>query len=142
MIKLYDPRDEDAVIGIWRRASALAHSFLTPAFMDEAEHLTRTVFLPNSETWIYSQGGVPVGFIAMLDRTIGGLFLDPSWHGQGLGRAMLDHVRGLKPGPLEVEVFEKNTIGRRFYDRQGFVEVGRYHHEMSAQETLQMRLEG
>ena len=76
-------------------------------------------------------------FIALIEDEIGGLFLSPFFHGKGLGKAMVDHAVTLK-GSLRVEVFERNTIGRHFYDRYGFIETGRYRHEASGELTLKM----
>jgi len=52
---------------------------------------------------------------------------------------MVDHAVDLK-GPLRVEVFEKNAIGRRFYERYGFVQEGKYRHEASGEMTLKLVL--
>ncbi len=99
----------------------------------------RTLYLPNAETWVIEHASLPIGFIALIDREIGGLFLDPAYHGQGYGHRMVDHARKLK-GPLHVDVFERNMIGRRFYDRAGFTEIERYLHEASGEVTLRMSL--
>lgn len=97
----------------------------------------RTMYLPNAETWVLENGEGPTGFIALINDEIGGLFLDPPQHGQGHGRAMVDHAVGIK-GALRVEVFEQNSIGRRFYDRYGFVETGRYTHGATNEVVIQM----
>ena len=99
----------------------------------------RNIYLPNAETWVFEQAGQSVGFIAMIGNEIGGLFLDPSFHGKGFGKAMVDHVVALK-GALGVDVFEKNTIGRQFYERYGFIETGSYEHETSGEMTLKMSM--
>ena len=100
----------------------------------------RTLYLPNAETWVIEHTSVPIGFIALIGTEIGGLFLDPAYHGQGYGRRMVDHARGLK-GPLRVHVFERNTIGRRFYGQAGFSETERYLHEASGEMTLRMSMQ-
>ena len=139
MIREYIPADADEIARIWGAANALAHPFLTEAFVaQEAENL-RNIYLPNAETWVIEQDGSPVGFIALIGAEIGGLFLLPSLHGQGLGKALLDHARGLK-GPLTVEVFRRNAIGRKFYNRQNFVETERYLHEPTSEDVIRMAL--
>ncbi|MDF1720980.1 MAG: GNAT family N-acetyltransferase, partial [Minwuia sp.] len=76
---------------------------------------------------------------ALVGDEIGGLFLLPEMHGRGLGRVLTDHAVGLH-GPLRVEAFAKNHMGRRFYDRYGFVETDRYLHEPSGEMTIRMAM--
>lgn len=139
MIRKFREDDTDALVAIWQSASSLAHPFLEEAFVTREAVNLRTQHLPNAETWVLEKQGETVGFIALVGNEIGGLFLDPSCHGQGLGRALVDHAVGHK-GPLYVEVFEKNSIGRRFYDRYGFIEIGKYLHDASGEMILRMEL--
>ncbi|MBV1933823.1 MAG: GNAT family N-acetyltransferase, partial [Parvibaculaceae bacterium] len=95
----------------------------------------------HAETWVAEMEGQVVGFIALIPTEdvweVGGLFLDPAFHGQGIGKALMDKAVA-KKGPLMVEVFQRNSIGRRFYAAYGFVESGEYFHEASGQMTLQL----
>ncbi len=59
----------------------------------------------------------------MIGNEIGGLFLDPKLHGCGLGRALVADA-AKQFDTLEVEVFERNIVGRRFYDSYGFRWIG------------------
>jgi len=138
-IRRYKPSDTDAVIAIWEHANALAHPFLLPDFVDTVRTDMRAVYLPNAETWIVEHDERPVGFIAMIGTEIGGLFLDPRHHGNGLGRAMVDAVV-VEKGSLQVEVFAKNRIGRTFYDSYGFAPVEEYLHDASGQVTIKMEM--
>jgi putative acetyltransferase len=99
----------------------------------------RNIYLPNAETWVLEEDDKPLGFIALIEDEIGGLFVEPSFHGCGYGKALADHAVALH-GSLRVEVFEKNVIGRRFYDRYGFVETERYVHEDSGEDILKMAM--
>lgn len=139
MIRNYRNDDTDVLVSIWRKANALAHAFLPDDFVAQVAEDLRKIYLPNAETWVMVDDGAPVGFIALIDDEIGGLFLDPAFHGRGLGKALVDHAVGLK-GALRVEVFEKNAIGRGFYDRYGFLETGRYTHQPSGEVTIQMAM--
>ena len=137
MIRKYKDSDADAVVAIWRAANELAHPFLSKAFLDKEADNVRNVYPKFAKTWVTEIEGKTVGFIAMIDGEIGGLFLDPGLHGQGLGREMVDFVQ-TKCGALTVEVFRDNKIGRKFYDAYGFKKTGEYLHEHSGQMTIKM----
>ena len=64
-----------------------------------------------------------MGFVSMVGYEVGGIFVTPSHQSKGVGHALLDHVAATR-SYLELEVFEANTIGRRFYDAYGFRAVG------------------
>ena len=137
MIREYRTEDTDALIAVWQKANSLAHAFLPADFVAQVARDMRAIYLPNAETWVIEENGTPVGFIALIGDEIGGLFLDPSCHRRGFGKALTDHAVSVH-GPLRVEVFEKNALGRRFYGRYGFVETERYSHEGSGELTIKM----
>lgn len=139
MIRHYRHEDADTLVSVWRSANALAHPFLDADLVAQVAQDMRDIYLPNAETWVMECDGCPVGFIALVSDEIGGLFLLPEWHGRGLGKALTDHAVGLH-GPLRVEVFAQNHVGRRFYDRYGFVETDRYMHEPSGEMTIRMAM--
>lgn len=139
MIRKYRAEDTDALIAIWDNAEALAHPFLSADVRDQVRKDMRNMYLPNAETWVLEDDGAPVGFIAMIDREIGGLFLDPSQQGKGMGRQMVDHVVSLK-GPLTVEVFKANKIGLPFYERYGFEVTGEGVFDVTGDETFKMAM--
>ncbi|MCV0424548.1 MAG: GNAT family N-acetyltransferase [Roseibium sp.] len=139
MIRPYVSEDTDAILHIWRIASEFAHPFLDDDFHDMAANAIRDVYLPKADTFVVVIDDVPVGFIALLENQIGGLFLDPAFHGQGLGRSLVDHAVKLK-GPLTVEVFKNNKVGRRFYAAYGFHQTGECLHDMTEQLTLKLAM--
>lgn len=139
MIRRYRPSDVEAVIEIWEAANALAHPFLSADFVDTVRSDMRNIYLPNAETWVLELDDKTVGFISMIGIEIGGLFLEPHHHGKGLGRALVEAVVKDK-GPLRVEVFANNSIGKRFYDRYGFARANEYLHEPSGQITIRMEM--
>lgn len=135
MLRPYKSSDVDAVVSVWRAASAVAHPFLSDDFLDQEEKNIREIYVKHAQTWVVDIVGEVVGFMSLIDNEIGGLFLRPEFHGRGLGQAMVDLAFEEK-GPLKLEVFEKNQIGRRFYDRYGFGFKERRHHEPSGEDVL------
>lgn len=98
------------------------------------------VFLPASDATVAVVDDRVVGFISLRENEVGGLFVHPDHQGDGHGRALMDHARASRPF-LELEVFEANAIGRRFYDRYGFSEVGRGEDADTGLPVLRLRLE-
>jgi putative acetyltransferase len=139
MIRPYVSQDAERIIHIWRKASEYGHPFLSDDFHDMAATLIRDVYLPKAETHVTEINGTAVGFISLLDSHIGGLFLDPQFHGQGLGRALVEHAVKRK-GPLTVEVFKENAHARRFYAACGFEPTGEYFHDMAKQVSIKMAM--
>ena len=139
VIRTYRPADCEELLEVWAAASAVAHPFLDESFLEEERWNIRNVYLPKTETWVWEADGQVVGFIALLGNEVGAIFVDPRFHGTGIGRALMDHARTLH-GELEVEVFKENAIGRAFYDRYGFVPMMEKVHEPTGQEVLRLRL--
>jgi putative acetyltransferase len=96
-------------------------------------------FLPLAETSVFERDGVVVGFIALLGSEVGGIFVAPQYHGQGIGRALMDWARGRRDH-LELDVFEANASGRAFYAAYGFGVVGERVDEATGQRVLRLRL--
>lgn len=140
-IRPYHADDTETVIAVWQKANALAHPFLTREFVAEVRQAMRDIYLPNAETYVLEEAGTVIGFIALLGNEIGGLSLDPSRHGRGYGKTLVDHAVGLK-GPLKVEVFRDNAIGRPFYERYGFEFIKDEIHEPSGQVNRKMSMPG
>ncbi len=139
MIRLYQETDQAALLAVWYRAAVIAHHFLPANHFEQEREAIATQYLPMAETWVYEHQGAVVGFIALLGPTVGGFFVDPAMQGKGVGRSLMDHAVQIR-GSLAVEVFEANVIGRRFYDRYGFVPCGRSRHAETGLTLLHLRL--
>lgn len=65
-------------------------------------------------------------FVAEGEAGLKAIYVDPSYWNQGIGSALLDRGLDILPDSVEavrLEVFSENDIGRRFYEKQGFVET-------------------
>lgn len=105
--------------------------------MEQVELDIREKFLPIANTYVYKVDDRIVGFIAMIEMEIGGLFVDPIFQSKGIGTQLVDFAAKNR-SHLEVEVFAKNEVGLAFYQKYGFVKVDEYHHEDSGQTILRM----
>jgi putative acetyltransferase len=133
MIRKFETRDTESIVDVWLKASKLAHPFLSDSFLAHETENIRNLYLPNAETWVVEINEAVVGFIALLGNEVGGLFVHPDFHGQKLGKALMDKATSLHDS-VELEVFKHNPIGRGFYARYGFEEM----HEDFNEDTQQL----
>jgi GNAT superfamily N-acetyltransferase len=80
---------------------------------------------PEQEAWVAEEDGAVVGFLMLERDWVHSLYVEPGLTGRGVGAALLDLAKGLRPGGLGLWVFESNEGARRFYARHGFVELRR-----------------
>ncbi|MBS43145.1 MAG: GNAT family N-acetyltransferase [Nocardioides sp.] len=80
---------------------------------------------PAQETWLAEVDGAPVAYLRLTPTWLDDLYVTPSYAGQGLGTALLDLAKTLRPDGFGLWVFEVNTPARAFYRRHGLVEVER-----------------
>lgn len=140
MIRKYEDRDLEELLDAWYSASEVAHPFLDEAFFEQERQDIANIYLPNAETWVYELEGVVVGFISLIGNEVGGIFVDPRFHRQGIGRALIDEARRTR-NVLELDVFKDNLVGRGFYEKVGFVQVAEQLHEETGFMQLRLRLE-
>ena len=121
MIREYEDKDLAELLDAWYSASMVAHPFLSEEFFEQERENIVSIHVPNAETWVYELDGIVIGFIALIENEVGAIFLDPKFHGRGIGRALMDHARNQR-SELELDVFKENVIGRNFYKKYGFKE--------------------
>lgn len=138
MIRKREEKHNNEIINVWYEASSLAHPFLEADFVEKAKKDLRDIYIPNTETWVYEDNNAVIGFISMLGTEIGGLFVLPNNHFKGIGTQLVNFIKE-SHSELDVEVFEKNAIGRAFYEKYGFVQINKYYHAESKNEVLRLR---
>ena len=139
MIRPFANDDSDAVIDVWFHSSRVAYSFLSDDFFDSERQEIRDRWLPIAETLVFEDEGRVVGFLSLIGNEVGAFFVAPDHQGRGIGRRLMDHARDSRP-LLELNVFESNALGRRFYAAYGFVAVSDHIHEATGAKELRLRL--
>ncbi len=143
MIRKYTIKDMDAVIEAWFKSFTFAHPFLNEDFVRAVQADMRKIYLPKSEIWVAEHNQKIVGFISLketdgdIKNEIGGFFVDPDYHGQKFGFALMEKAVEEK-GSLKVEVFQNNPSGVKFYERYGFTFQGEYFFEAAGQNILKL----
>ena len=75
------------------------------------------------EVWLAEDDLGPAGFAVLKHDWLDSLYVGPDRQGSGIGSALLDLVKGLRPGGFGLWVFASNVPARGFYHRHGLVEL-------------------
>ena len=87
---------------------------------DETREWIETTMLPSHEVWLAEDRRGVVGFVALHDDLLAHLYVAPDAQNRGIGSALLEHAKALRPNGLRLYVFQPNVGARRFYGRHGF----------------------
>jgi chorismate mutase/GNAT superfamily N-acetyltransferase len=75
------------------------------------------------DLWVAEVEGRVVGYCHVVGAWLDALYVTPEAAGRGIGTALLDLVRSLRPDGFALWVFLTNEPARRFYRRHGLVEL-------------------
>jgi putative acetyltransferase len=124
-LRLSTHDDLPALHRIWRRSVEATHHFLTPAHLEMLSEIVRDYYLPTTIFLLaVDANDQPVAFLGGEGGTVEALFVDPDWFGKGVGRMLMTQALTRAP-VLRLDVNEQNAQARGFYERLGFVAVGR-----------------
>jgi putative acetyltransferase len=97
-----------------------------PPVPDEAAEPIAARIREHEEVWVAEEAGRLLGFLGIeASRNLGGapvlekLYVEPAEQNRGIGSALLDKAKELRPDELYLWVFQKNPA-RRLYERHGF----------------------
>ena len=125
-MRLAGPTDSDQLAELWLRSrKAAVPSIPAPVHDDDdVRGYFGRVVVPTMEVWVVERQGAIVALLALSERWIEHLYVEPGLTGQGLGTRLLGRARERRPGGLDLWTFQSNAGARRFYERHGFVAVG------------------
>jgi len=129
--RLAEGRDGRACASIVREHGTET-SWLGP--LNEFERLVEwwTGCLLNVETsWVAEENGKVVGFCVRQDDNITGLYVSSEARGRGVGKSLLNMAKVDRKW-ITVWAYEQNPRARKFYRREGCVEVSRETEEGTA----------
>jgi putative acetyltransferase len=122
----YQDKDHDKLVNIWYQAVNHTHTFLTAKDIEFYHTMIQNGALKEVEIWIELNGNKePTGFIGLDGTKIEMLFIDPKYHGKGIGSRLIKHAQDIKGSNLQVDVNEQNDGAYAFYKRFGFALIGR-----------------
>lgn len=122
----------DRLIEIWEASVRATHTFLSEGDIQFYRPQVRDkYFYQVTLTVARNEDGQIMGFMgvippeAEMPARVEMLFVDPVFHGQGAGRALIMQAAA-DYGPLELDVNEQNPGAGKFYEKLGFKTIGRY----------------
>ena len=123
-VRPYHPDDLNAFLDAWEAASRLAHPFMSDEMIAEQRISIEKKHLPDTVTDLALIDGKLERFISMLGNVVGAMYVDPAFHKKGVGRAQLGIPKAIHE-TLEVDVYEKASAVRAFYEKHAFSEISR-----------------
>jgi putative acetyltransferase len=119
------PDDYPRVVDVWEAAVRATHHFVTESDIQFFKPHVRDG-LPQTPhlACIRDLNGQVAGFVAVADRNVNMLFIDPAARGQGAGKRLL-HYAIETWGAISLDVNEQNEQALGFYQHMGFEVVGR-----------------
>ena len=118
MIRKFEAADLERVMEIWIDSNLDAHSFIGADYWQTHFSGAREA-IASAEVYVYEFEGAIIAFMGIKNRHIEGIFVDGKFRSNGVGKALLDHAKGLY-NKLTLSVYKRNTRAAEFYLREGF----------------------
>jgi ribosomal protein S18 acetylase RimI-like enzyme len=120
MIRRARPEDAVAIAETYSASFETLLTFLPDLHTsDERRHFVTEVVPRDHEIWVAEDEGRVVGFAALGETTLGHLYVHPDHQGRGLGTALLNTTKELRPGGFTLWTFPANEQACRFYESHG-----------------------
>ena len=118
------PADAAEIADLFLASFKATYHFSLAHSDDEVRRWITDVLLPSDEVWVaVARDGTVVGLMALTSDMLDQLYVAPGWSGQGIGSRLVDLAKERRPAGFDLYTFQVNHRARRFYERQGFVEV-------------------
>lgn len=119
MIRLMEESDTNQLAQLFLKSRRQTFHWVDPARFQLADFVEQT---QGEQVWVAERGGNVCGFIAIWqpDNFVHHLYVSGDWHGQGIGRALLERGLADSPGTALLKVATRNTAALAFYHRLGW----------------------
>jgi ribosomal protein S18 acetylase RimI-like enzyme len=120
MIRRATPEDADEIAATFTASFETLLTFLPNLHTHEEHRRFITEIVPvDHELWVAEEDGRVVALAAIGEATLGHLYVRPDYQGRGIGSALLDKTKELRPDGFTLWTFPQNERACRFYERHG-----------------------
>jgi GNAT superfamily N-acetyltransferase len=113
--------DAGPIADVYLAAFRATYTFPLAHSDDDVRGWLAGIVANSDETWVADDAGRVVAMMVLEDDGIDQLYVDPGWHGRGIGSRLVAIAKEERPGGLMLYTFQVNERARRFYERHGFV---------------------
>ncbi len=120
MIRKLQETDIKRVADIWFDTNMKAHNFIPAQYWKDNFEAVKEM-ISQAEVYVYEDKNKNriQGFVGLSDDYIAGIFVWDEAQSSGIGKQLLDFVKGIKK-QLGLSVYQKNTRAIKFYQRENF----------------------
>ncbi|MBI5589039.1 MAG: GNAT family N-acetyltransferase [Deltaproteobacteria bacterium] len=122
MIRAFESSDMNDVLNIWLEASIGAHGFVGKEFWESRIDDMREIYIPDSDTYVFSENGTVKGFFSLHTDSLAAMFVSPGAQGKGIGQQLMNKAKWLRR-KLNLSVYCENEKSIQFYRKCGFKPV-------------------
>jgi len=141
-LRLYSEADEDAAIELWRHTWQQHYPHIDFANrVDWWRERWRNELVPAATVSVAEADGRIVGFVTVDCKTgyLDQIVVAPEVWGSDAATMLMDEARRISPSGLDLKVNVDNARAIRFYEKQGFIDVGETVNEISGAPVRVMR---
>lgn len=118
MIRAFIKEDIDRIMEIWLNTNIEVHKFVDEKYWKSNFDMVKKIMY-EAEIYVYERENVIESFIGLMDNYVAGIFVDSEFRSQGIGKSLVDYVKGIK-NELTLSVYAKNERAINFYLKMGF----------------------
>jgi putative acetyltransferase len=141
-LRPYTSADENAAIELWQRTWQQHYPHIDFAKrVDWWRARWRDELVPSATISVAETGGKLAGFVTVDPKTgyLDQIVVAPVVWGSDVATLLMAEARRISPDGLDLKVNADNTRAIRFYEKQGFVDVGETVNETSGASVRMMR---
>ena len=117
------PGEAGLLAALWLRSRRASIPSIPPTVHtdEEVHQWFEQVVLLTCEVWVADSSGAAIALMVLDQEWIDQLYVDPPAMRRGIGGALVEHAKRVRPTGLKLWTFQSNLDARRFYETHGFV---------------------